>query len=536
MRRSVVAVAIAGVIAVTLASPADAVGPGGWSHVGTGATASTASLNGAVYSLNTDNPGVLYAGGNFTAAGGVAKAKRIARWNGSNWSALGTTPLTNGAVFAIAYHAGKVYAGGTFHNAGGNADADFLAVWDGSTWAPFCTSVQAGPAFAGNVNALKIVGNTLYVGGSFANGAGMDEADYLVGCDLTTETASSTVANDGDFGGAVYALTADSNGTLYAGGGFINLDGIPEADHLAAYDGTWHAVGGGPGAPAVDTFVRSLTASGTNVYVGTDAVDIAGIAQADHVARWNGSSWSALGADNAGTNGWFPASTTIDALATYGSILVAAGSFQNANGNAGADGIAYYDGTQWRPIGSDGAGNGPWNGHAVTTAVTGGQLYAGGNFTSAGGDSLASYLAAHALRLPDAAIGSTSSGHFTGNNVFSPTGSGETRNVTINRGTSESVYVKIQNDGLVPASFRVDGLGTARGMSAHYYRGSTNITSDVLAGIYATPVIAPRDTLLLRLRLNVHRSSASRGTFTTKVHSTSGTPPDAVRSLVHATN
>ena len=69
-------------------------------------------------------------------------------------------------------------------------------------------------------------------------------------------------------------------------------------------------LGTGPADGAVDTFVRSLTANGTNVYVGTDAVNIAGIAQADHVAKWNGSAWSAMGSNTAGADGWFPASAS----------------------------------------------------------------------------------------------------------------------------------------------------------------------------------------------------------------------------------
>jgi hypothetical protein len=261
MRRSVLVFAVIIGATFIVAPDAGAVGPGGWSHVGVGATSSMPSLDGHVYALNSQNPGVLYAGGDFTTAGGNPKAKRIARWNGSTWSALGNTPLTNGAVFAIAYKNGKVYAGGTFLNAGGHSDADFLAVWDGTSWAPFCNSTNSDPTFGGSVDALQIIGNTLYVGGSYQDGAGIDAADYLLACDLTTGASSATVDNDGDFEGAVYALAADSNGTLYAGGQFINLDQIEAADHVAAFDGTsWHAMGTGPDNHAVDDYVRGLTA------------------------------------------------------------------------------------------------------------------------------------------------------------------------------------------------------------------------------------------------------------------------------------
>ncbi len=228
---------------VLLAAPAAvATGSGGWDHVGVGATSSASSLDAVVNVLNSDNPGVLYAGGGFSTAGGHA-ANRIARWNGSGWSAL--PGITNGSVFALAYSSGRVFAGGTFQNAGGNPNADFLAVWNGSSWGPACTSTVPGPAITANVNALKIVGNTLYVGGSFADGAGIPEADFLLACNVTTGVASATVNADGDINGAVMALTADSNGTLYAGGQFINLDGMPDADHIASYDGSWHAMGVG---------------------------------------------------------------------------------------------------------------------------------------------------------------------------------------------------------------------------------------------------------------------------------------------------
>lgn len=531
MRRSVYALAAACTATLLVAPSAAATGPGGWDHVGVGSTATTPSLAGKVLALNTQNPGVLYAGGDFSSAGGNTNAARIARWSGTAWSALGTTPLTNGAVNAIAYNAGRVYVGGTFVNAGGNANADFLAVWDGSAWGPACINQGGGPAITATVSALQIVGNTLYVGGSFQNGGGLPTADFLVGCDLTSGTPHSTVLNDGDFNSGVYALTADSNATLYAGGTFINLAGISEADHVAAYDGSWHAMGTGT---AVDSTVRSLAAAGTNVYVGTDSVDVAGIPNADHVARWNGTAWNAVGANSAGTDGWLPTSSFIYALATYGSLVIAAGSFQNANGIAAADEIAYFDGTRWRPIGSDGAGNGPLNAAPRALGVTGGKVYAGGNFTSAGGDALAQSLASYALRLPDALIAATSTGFYIGNNVYSPTGVGERRSVTVTRGTSVSSWVKIQNDGLVAATYTVKGTGGATGITAHYYRSGTSLTAAVLAGTYVTPTIAPRASILIQLVVTVAPSSAATATITTTIRSQSGTPPDAVRVVVTA--
>jgi len=536
MRRPLASLALAAAIALLSASGVAATGPGGWDHVGTGATSGTASLNGAVYALNADAPNALIVGGNFTSAGGNPNAARVAAWNGSAWSALGGSPISNGAVFALAYAGGKVYAGGTFLNAGGDPNADFLAVNTGAGWASFCGS--GTPAFTATVDALQIIGNTLYVGGSFANAAGIASADFLAACDLTTGAVTSLFAADGDLNGGVTALTADSNGTLYAGGQFINVNGIPEADHVAAYDvvgGSWHAMGSGSGPTkgAVDSMVRSLAAHGTDVYVGTDAVDVAQIATADHVVKWNGSSWSAVGTNTAGTDGWFPASSFINSITTVGSLVFAAGSFQNANGVATADDIAYFNGSVWRPLGSNGAGNGPMIGNLTAVRLFGLSMYAGGNFTSAGGDTRAVSIAAYAVLRPDARIGLASAGPFVGNGVYSPTGVGESRTRYVTRGKTGTFYVSIQNDGLFTDSFKIKGTGGARGITVRYYRGSTNVTTAVKAGTYATGSIAPGAAITIKLVVTVSSSSASIATFLIRA-SASGEPSDAVKAIVKA--
>ncbi len=393
------------VLALLIAFPiavASAAGPGGWDHLG-----DRGQLNGAVYALEDSGvlgtPAILI-GGSFTSVGRDSNAvSPIGIWapptptlpGGFMWG--GFAPL-NGGVHAIVSDPAtkRVFVGGNFTNAGGNANADFLAVSSaGGDWAPFC-----GP-FGGSVAALQIIGSTLYVGGSFQNGAGIHNANYLIACDLSTGVARP-VGKPGDIGGGVYALTADANGTLYAGGQFINAAGIPAADHVASYDGSWHAMGTGPstGGGAVDDYVRSMASSGNDVYIGTDSVNVAGIPQADHVAKWNGSAWSALGANAAGTDGWLPATAFINAIATKGSQVVVTGSFQNAGGNPLADDIAMFDGTAWKPLGSNGAGNGPWIGNGLALAILGNDVYAGGSFTSAGGDPLASYIARYSLVAP----------------------------------------------------------------------------------------------------------------------------------------
>lgn len=536
--------ALSSIITASLATGASsATGPGGWNRLGDGGTAATPSLDGGVLAI-TPGPGVLMFGGAFLHAGGVSRP-HFALWDGSDWGSLPGTPQTlNGDVHAIANDAanGRIFIGGNFTNAGGNADADYLAMWDiqnsGAGWQPFCNS--SGPAFTASVAALQIVGGTLYVGGSFADGAGIPAADKLLACDLTTGASSATVSSSDDINSGVYALAADSNGILYAGGTFINLDGIKEADHVAAYNtttGLWHAMGSGP-APnygAVTDVVRTLTANGTDVYVGTDAKDVSGIPAADNVARWDGSAWSAVGSNTAGTDGWFPASTFIYALTTSASLLFATGSFLNANGDPRADHIAYFDGTSWHPIGSDGAGGGPWgaSGNGLSLAVWENAVVAGGSFTSAGGDTNARYAASFPFWRPDVRIGAQIGGPFVGNNVFSSTGVGEGKRMKVARGHTGSFFLSFQNDGLVSDIFTIHGTGGATGFAVRYLRtGGGDVTTQVKNGTFSPGALASGATFTLKMTVLVGPSGKRVAAYLIKASSTAGGAPDAVIATV----
>ena len=92
-----------------------------------------------------------------------------------------------------------------------------------------------------------------------------------------------------------------------------------------------------------------------------------------------------------------PDEASIEDLTSDGSNLFVTGSFLNANGDARADNVAFFDGAAWHPLGSDGAGNGPWSGNGLALAIIERQLYAAGSFTSAGGDTKARSIASFAL-------------------------------------------------------------------------------------------------------------------------------------------
>jgi hypothetical protein len=537
MRRSLLVYSLSMAAILAAAGPTAATGPGGWNHVGTSPTAFDGSpLNGNVYVINHDVPNVLYVGGVFKDAGGVAAADAIARWDGVHWSALGTTSMGNGGVNDIVVHAGKVYAGGSFVNAGGNPAADYLAVFDGTTWKPFCNQT-AQPAFSFNVNALELIGTKLYVGGAFQNTNGDARADYLVVCDINTGAMSLTVDHDGDFTGAVYDLAATTDGRLYAGGTFSNLDGQSTADNVASYmAGSWQGLSSTP----IGGIVRDLHANGMTVWVATDGLDIGGDPKADHLVRWNGTSYSAVGSNRAGNNGYFPTSAYINEIITdaTGTDLFVAGTWQNADGQATHDSIAHFKGA-WDTIGSNGAGQGAFNGENFGLAIFQDQLYVGGASSHVGGDVQANYIASRGLRLGDARLGTTLNGPVVGNNVYNTTTVGQTRTVTARRSTTRDMFIDVQNDGTLSGAFKLLGTGTASGYTVHYFKGATDVTTQVKNGTFITTVLAPGDRFSLKIAITLSATAVSEGRFTITTWSStpgSATPKDAVKAIVMATN
>ena len=96
-----------------------------WVSLNPGIPGANSYVNAAV----VDGSGNLYIGGSFTFVGTVA-ASRIAKWNGSTWSALGSG--MNCGVNALAVSGLDLYAGGFFTTAGG-VSANYIAKWNGST-------------------------------------------------------------------------------------------------------------------------------------------------------------------------------------------------------------------------------------------------------------------------------------------------------------------------------------------------------------------------------------------------------------------
>ena len=168
-----------------------------------------------------DGSGNLYIGGDFTAVGDVI-ANRIAKWNGSSWSALGSG--MNDTVMALVVSGSDVYAGGGFTTAGGSA-AVGIAKWSRSSWSAL------GAGMNNVVSALAVSGSDVYAGGEFTT-AGGGAANYIAKWNGSSWSALGAGMNN-----YVWALAVSGN-DLYAGGGFATAGGSA-ANRIAK----WNEIG-----------------------------------------------------------------------------------------------------------------------------------------------------------------------------------------------------------------------------------------------------------------------------------------------------
>ena len=172
----------------------------------------------------------------------------------------------------------------------------------------------------------------------------------------------SAVGGSVNTGTITYCLTADNtNNFIYLGGTFTKMGGGAgtSANNIARWNGSsWAALGTG-----MDNSVFALTMWGGNLYAGGGFSTAGGVA-ANNIAKWNGASWSAL---SVGTD------MTVYSLCVYNGDLYAGGSFNNAGGVANTRGIAKWNGSAWSAVAS-----GYPNGTTINSmCVYNGELYIG---------------------------------------------------------------------------------------------------------------------------------------------------------------
>ena len=199
----------------------------------------------------------------------------VARWGiytEGSFSALGDGVI--GDIHAIAVFDGSIYLGGSFDN-GAN-----IASWDGSSW----TYDRFG---AGMVYALHIYKNSLLAGGDFIQGAALsDSIQYLA-----RKTDSNSSWDDWvPVTGPVYAMTMHQ-GELHIGGILDTVSQSPLYVAKIQNDQWWTAVSNP--WERLDNTVRSLASDGEFLYAVGDCFDDNGN-ETFGFARLGNSGWERL--------------------------------------------------------------------------------------------------------------------------------------------------------------------------------------------------------------------------------------------------
>lgn len=168
--------------------------------------------------------GDLYVGGNFKYADGIV-CNRIAKWSDSSnsYSAL-DSGLNANNVWAIEVYNDNLYAGGSFTKpVGSSIYCRAIMRWDGSDWSAVGTKGGADPN--GTVRALCVYNGELWAAGDFIT---MDSitCNGIAKYNDSTDTWSAPGAGVDGFAKVIYNMQVYHN-ELYVTGNFYYMDGKP---------------------------------------------------------------------------------------------------------------------------------------------------------------------------------------------------------------------------------------------------------------------------------------------------------------------
>lgn len=193
----------------------------------------------------------LYVGGQFTTVGSLS-ASKIAKYDGTNWGALGSGMNNN--VYALAEYKGNLYVGGSFSSANGNN----ISRWDGNTWS------AVGSGLGDWCLSLASYHGRLYAGGTFIT-SGTTACNYIASWDGTSWKGLGL-----GLGNNCFALGVYNDSLLYASGTFSMAAGAIETKHIAR----WHepalvtsTVGIAKNTPPQNNFVVFPNPANDEIYI-----------------------------------------------------------------------------------------------------------------------------------------------------------------------------------------------------------------------------------------------------------------------------
>jgi len=249
--------------------------------------------------------------------------------------------------------------------------------YNGSTWSP------VGGGLDTTATIMEVYNGELYVCGY--SGQPLKNGNAMVKWNGSAWSGAGSVNT---LSGTVYDMEVYMN-ELIATGPFSNIGGVT-ASNIARFNGsTWSAMGSG-----LSFYGRRLGTYNADLIVG-GAFANAGGSPASRIAKWNGSSWSALGTGMAAGD--------VYTVKQYQTELYAGGTFSVAGGQ-NAVYIAKWNGSAWSDCGST-------QGNQNCIGVYGSAIYQGALFVGGLFDGIANVLSGNIIKYqgPSAGMGEQSS-------------------------------------------------------------------------------------------------------------------------------
>jgi hypothetical protein len=208
--------------------------------------------NGTVFSITHDyvnaSQGQIVAG-SFDSIGST-QVNRIGYSDNGAWKSFGSG-IQNGVIYSTAcayFHPGHyqalLFAGGTFTMAGGIA-VHQIAMWDGSAWHSLGNGVDEG--VDSTILAMAVIGDSLFVGGNFTH-AGGKLVNHIAIWNIDSNRWEQIIDNGVvgvDGGVAALLVPYQDDRKLYAGGGFLTAGSTPASKIAELNDGHWNSLGTG---------------------------------------------------------------------------------------------------------------------------------------------------------------------------------------------------------------------------------------------------------------------------------------------------
>lgn len=249
-------------------------------------------------------------------------------WGGSNGS------LVRSIDYDTIHH--LLFAGGVFTYAD-TIESHHLAVWDGQSWNRF----YPGALLTDQIMALLVNNDTLIT----------SQNDYTVILwQILSKDSVIGLLNMGHFDDDVNCFIR-FNGTYVAGGDFSEFSGTT-LNSIAIWDGyEWQPMSEGFWGSGYSVFDLAVY-NGELYAAGYFEKDVATNATLHNIARWDGTNWKPVGLGLDDNDPW-NYEAWVKSLEVYNGELYASGDFSYINGTQHVNHLAKWNGVTWSAVGED---------------------------------------------------------------------------------------------------------------------------------------------------------------------------------------